>query len=951
MPKQRSTEITGTAASPRLDENRTRTLIKIAQDLARELNPRRRVASQAGLDSSLTRDWGFDSLSRVELLLRIERRFSARLPEKVLGQAETLRDLQLALEGANQALSVPNATSGQITAEGTREAAPANTMTLTEVLDWHAHRHGDRVHLVLWRGDGTETGLTYRDLAEQAQAVARGLRQAGLQPRDRVAIMLPTGADFFVAFFGILYAGGVPTPIYPPARPSQIEEHLRRQASILRNAGATLLIGSSEARAIAQLLKLQVESLRDVITVDALRRGTGELPVKAEPQSTALLQYTSGSTGDPKGVILSHTNLLANIRALGEAMEAGPSDVFVSWLPLYHDMGLIGAWLGCLYFGARLIVMSPLTFLVRPEQWLWAIHRHRATLSAAPNFAFEHCLRKIEDRSIAGLDLSSVRILANGSEAVGPETIRRFVERFGKYGFRSNAMTPVYGLAENAVGLAFPPLERGPIVDRVDRDELAKHGRAVPPSSNNAEALEFVACGRPLPGHQIRIIDKTGELGERQEGRLQFRGPSATSGYFGNPAKTCELFDGEWLNTGDLAYIAGGDVFITGRSKDIIIRAGRHIYPEEIEVAVSKVDGVRKGCVAVFGTKDPRSGTERVVVLAETRETEPAALAALRQRVEKTAAQLLDAPPEEIVLAPPRSVPKTSSGKIRRSTARELFERGRLGLHAQPAWRQLIALTLAGFGPQLRRMARTFGDFLYAGWWWSVVGLLGAVVWPTIIMLPRISWRWTVLHQAARLAFRLMAIRVEVSGTPLSPKGRIIAVNHSSYIDGLVLSAVMPGELAFIAKKEFEGQFLVGRFLTALGALFVDRADPERGVEDTRKALEAAQSGRDLVFFPEGTFTRAPGLLAFRLGAFVIAAQQHLSILPVTLRGTRSILRGDQWFPRRGAISVEIGRLIAPDGTGFSAAVRLRSKVRNAILAICDEPDVAESGGNPTNAT
>ena len=190
----------------------------------------------------------------------------------------------------------------------------------------------------------------------------------------------------------------------------------------------------------------------------------------------ALVQYTSGSTGDPKGVVLTHANLLANIRAMGEAMDVTPSDVFVSWLPLYHDMGLIGAWLGSLYFAVPLVVMSPLAFLVRPETWLWAIHRHRATLSAAPNFAFELCLRRVEDTMIAGLDLGSLRMIANGSEAVAPETVRRFAARFAAYGFRPEAMGPVYGLAENAVGLAFPPLGRPPIIDRIDRSELARHG-------------------------------------------------------------------------------------------------------------------------------------------------------------------------------------------------------------------------------------------------------------------------------------------------------------------------------------------------------------------------------------------------------------------------------------------------------------------------------------------
>jgi 1-acyl-sn-glycerol-3-phosphate acyltransferase len=644
--------------------------------------------------------------------------------------------------------------------------------------------------------------------------------------------------------------------------------------------------------------------MRSILTIEELRQGTAGLPTKAEPETTALLQYTSGSTGDPKGVVLSHANLLANIRAMGEAMEAGPADVFVSWLPLYHDMGLIGAWLGSLYFAAPLVVMSPLTFLVRPEQWLWAIHRHRATLSAAPNFAFELCLRKIEDSSIAGLDLSSLRMVANGSEAVSPATIRRFSERFAKFGFRAEAMAPVYGLAENAVGLAFPPLGRRPIIDRIDRDELAQRGRAQAAAGDDAEALEFVACGRPLSGHQIRIIDATGELGERQEGRLQFRGPSATSGYFDNPAKTHELFDGAWLNSGDLAYITGGDVFITGRSKDIIIRAGRHIYPEEIEAAIGDLEGIRKGCVAVFGTHDPQAGTERVVILAETRETDAAMLATLRQRVQEAAARLLDAPPEEIVLAPPRTVPKTSSGKLRRAAARGLFEQGRLGLRPQPVWRQLARLAISALAPQMRRLATAVSEFVYAAWWWSIVMLLGVCLWPAIILLPRRRWRWRLLHRAARLAFRLMGIRLAVNGTWPPAASGVIVANHSSYLDGLVVTAALPGELAFIAKKELESQFFAGPFLKALGALFVDRADPEGGVEDTRKAIEAAQTGRMLVFFPEGTFTRAPGLLSFRMGAFVIAAQRRLSIIPVSLQGTRSILRGDQWFPRRGAISV-----------------------------------------------
>jgi len=933
-------------------------LIRVALGLARELHsrPRPLACGSGTLDAELDRDWGFDSLSRAELLCRVERDFKVRLPERLLGEAATLRDILTALERTEATPEPVASIALGVLAEEREEAAPAGATTLIEVLDWHVRVHGERCHVVLQHQDGTEEALTYRELHDGARAAACGLRRAGLEPGERVALMLPTGVEFLVAFFGILYAGGIPMPIYPPVRPAQIEEHLLRQAAILRNARSALLIAPPDMTAIARLLKFQVESLRRIVSVPELdRREMVEaecaLPAYPEPLAIALLQYTSGSTGDPKGVVLSHANLLANIRAMGEVMEATSTDVFVSWLPLYHDMGLIGAWLGCLYFGAPLILMSPLTFLMRPEQWLWAIHHHRATLAVAPNFAFELCIRKIPAKAIAGLDLSSLRMLLNGAEAVLPETLRRFTGRFSEYGFHAEALAPVYGLAENAVGLAFPPLGREPIIDRINRHALIAGFQAVPAGPDDCDAVEFVACGHPLPGHQIRIVDAHGEVGERREGRLQFRGPSATAGYLENPAKNAALFDGDWLDSGDLAYISAGDIFITGRSKDIVIRAGRNIHPEEVEAAIGDIDGIRKGCVAAIGASDPKTGTERIVILAETRETEQAIQDSIREKATCTASALIEGA-DEIVLVPPHAIPKTSSGKIRRAAARALYEEGRLTREPPPVWRQFLNLLLAGGGPQARRTARALGEILYAGWWWSVILAMGLFLWPAVILLPRRRWRWALLHRAARLAFKAMRIPIETAGTP-SPApgnilanvaGNIIAVNHSSYLDGLVLAAVLPGELVFVAKKELQSQFFAGIFLRAIGALFVDRHDPEGGVEDTRRALEAAAKGRILVFFPEGTFTRAPGLLPFRLGAFVIAAQQNLPILPLTLRGTRSILRGDQWFPRRGAIRVHWGTPIPPEGSDFMAAVRLRGKTRAAILCHCGEPDMGSLG-------
>jgi acyl-CoA synthetase (AMP-forming)/AMP-acid ligase II len=414
--------------------------------------------------------------------------------------------------------------------------------------------------MILEGAGAAPSTISYRVLAEKARGAARGLRELNIAAGDRVAIMLPTGEAFVTAFFGALYAGAIPVPIYPPARAAQIEDHLRRQASILANAGATMLIAPPALRTAAGLLHSLVESLSVVTSVDELPDSAETaLPRIDQPGDTALLQYTSGSTGAPKGVVMSHANLLANIRALGMAMGASAADVFVSWLPFYHNMGLIGAWLGSLYFAAPLVVMLPQSFLLRPECWLWAIHRHRGTLSAAPNFAFELCLRNIEDSAIEGLDLSSLRLVANGSEPVSATTLRRFLDRFGRYGFRPEAMAPAYGLAESAVALTLPPRGRPPVIDRIMRRALTESGIAEP-VLDQATAIELVSCGAPLPGHEIRVVDETEhEPGDRREGRLQFRGPSATRGYFRDAAKTRELFSGDWLESGDLGYIAGGN--------------------------------------------------------------------------------------------------------------------------------------------------------------------------------------------------------------------------------------------------------------------------------------------------------------------------------------------------------------------------------------------------------
>ncbi|NQD95261.1 AMP-binding protein, partial [Pseudomonas sp. CrR25] len=453
-------------------EGTAQKLLELVRQTVLELRPHAAEGARITLHSVLDRDLGLDSLARVELWSRIEREFGVRLGEQLFAAAETPQDLLDALQARTGVASTPApdvARRGDGAADGD-SCSPDQAQTLVEVLDWHVRRHPQRCHVrLLGDGDASED-ISYAALHDGARAVAGGLQQRGLEAGQRVALMLPTGRDFLCGFFGILLAGGVPVPIYPPLRLSQIEEHLRRQAGILGNAEARMLITVSEAKLLARLLKPQVPSLDEIATLAELSSVQASFvapPCRAE--DLAFLQYTSGSTGQPKGVMVSHANLLANLRAMGTALRVGADDVFVSWLPMYHDMGLIGAWFGSLYYAFELVLMSPLAFLARPARWLQAIHRYRGTLSAAPNFAYELCLSKLDREDLEGLDLSSWRLALNGAEPVNPDTLQRFGERFAAYGLAPQALMPVYGLAEGTLGVAFPPLQRGLLVDWVQR--------------------------------------------------------------------------------------------------------------------------------------------------------------------------------------------------------------------------------------------------------------------------------------------------------------------------------------------------------------------------------------------------------------------------------------------------------------------------------------------------
>jgi len=919
----------------------------------------------------LDRDLGLGSLERVELLLRLGAAFGSRLPDRVVAEADTMDDLvdALLLHARDtdaeplEPFSAPRPIGAAHSSVRSDTRGIESAETLQDVLRHRARADGSRPHLYLREEDGRTSAVTFGELYERAEACARGLARRGVAPGDTVAIMLPTSQEFFFTFAGALLAGAIPVPIYPPFRADRIAEYAERQSAILRNAGARLLVTFRQAERVARLLTPRIPSLAGVVNASRLTEVTPAEPAaplpRANAQEIALLQYTSGSTGEPKGVILTHANLLANIRAIGEAIEVRSDDAAVSWLPLYHDMGLIGAWMLPLYFGLPLAVLSPLAFLSRPERWLWAVHHHRATLGAGPNFAYELCVRKIADRDIEGLDLSSWRLALNGAEPINPETLERFADRFARYGLHREALLPVYGLAEASLAVAMPPLGREPRVDRIERDAFEREGRAVPaapgarPDDPNVAA--FVSVGRPVPRHEVRIVDSSGcDASERVEGALWFRGPSATRGYYHNPEATQALFpEGEapggpqvsagdqWVDSGDRGYQADGEIYVTGRVKDIIIKAGRNLYPHEIEELAGRVAGVRKGCVVAFGITDDAAGTERLVVVAEVREKDRERIA---RAITDEVTSALGLPPDVVELLPPQSIPKTSSGKLRREETRKLYLAGKLAAPVTPTWLQVAKLAAISGAHAARRQVRRALELAY-----GVYAAVVFVAWivPTWLLVVLASGR----RQAARITSPALRLYMALVGCRIRVEGRehldrdnslVFVSNHASYTDVLFLMAALGSDYRFVAKIEVHSIPLIGTFLRKLGHVAFDRSDPQARLHQAEELEELLRRGESVFVFPEGTFTAQPGVRPFQLGAFKAAVGAGRPICPVALRGTRGFLRDGTYLPRPSSVTLTVLPPLEPvrdaAPSDWHEMVRLRDAARAIIAQHCGEP-------------
>ena len=478
-----------------------------------------------------------------------------------------------------------------------------------------------------------ERGFPFAELYARALRTAGALRERGIRRGDKVAIVLPTCVGFMDAFFGALLAGAVPVPLYPPVRLGRLEEFHRRTARMIEVSSARIVL--SNAR-ISKFLGVAVARARPELGLRKVEQGD-RYEDEGAPGDLALIQFSSGTTVDPKPVALTHENVLANIAAIQTIIPGDDAQAGVSWLPLYHDMGLIGCLLLAVARPGPLTLISPEVFLAKPALWLRAISKQRATLSVAPNFAYGLCVRRIRDDELTGVDLSCWRFALNGAEPVAPSVLRRFTERFAPDGFSERALMPVYGLSEASLAVTFTPAGRGP---------RTKGG-----------ARELASVGAPLPGIDVEVRD----------GRIFVRGPSVMREYFGNPEATRATLHDGWLDTGDLGFVEGGELFVTGRVKDVIILRGANHAPQEFEDALDGLEGVRPGCAAAVAL--PAESGEELALLVEQSGALTAELVSARV-VERTGIR-----PQAVHLLAPGTLPRTSSGKLRRAEAlRQLLD-------------------------------------------------------------------------------------------------------------------------------------------------------------------------------------------------------------------------------------------------------------------------------------
>jgi len=524
-------------------------------------------------------------------------------------------------------------------------------------------------------GDDSEQA-SWAQLHAEARGVAAGLQARGILPGDHVALLGPTTRKLVTAIQGIWLTGATLVTMPLPMRMGALEQFIEQTRNRIRRSDSKVVVIDAELAAFVEPVEGDPPfiSLDDFFVADAAS-GDDYLRPASDPDSLAVLQFTSGSTSEPKGVMLPHANICHNLDGAFEAAQLSHDEVIVSWLPLYHDMGLIGLLTIPMTLDTSLVQGAPQDFLARPLRWMRWLSDFEGTATAGPNFAYALAARALR-RCEEPLDLSHVRMLLNGAEPVDTATFRRFLDAGERFGLDPAAAFPAFGMAEVCIAGCFPVPEKGLKTDWVDKRSLELDGVARAVEHDEEGAVEFAVLGGPVPGMEMRIVDpQTGEeLPDRRVGELHLRGTSLTVGYYKRPDATAELLVDGWLHTGDLSYTVGGELIVCGRSKDVIIVGGRNVYPQDIEKVVGEVEGVRTGNVIAFGV-DGRHGAQNIIVVAESKGGN---LDEIRRAVTGVVTEAEGIPPKEVVLVEAGTVPKTSSGKLQRTACKSAYQSGEL---------------------------------------------------------------------------------------------------------------------------------------------------------------------------------------------------------------------------------------------------------------------------------
>ena len=931
------------------DAQLKRILIKATRDFLRETGAQR--ASRAvHLHAVLLDDLGLGSLERVMLLRGLEKRLALRIPVEKVMAADTLRDVYHILQQAHAGgeselpdIALDEHLSSGVDADAI-EVKVDDCTDLIMVFKRYCELDPERVHAHLLQPDGGVVQLTYIQLWQRAEAMAVALRQQGLQPKSVVAVALQEPEAFMVSYLALLMIGCQPLVMRMPAN-----EHCFRPLYwrirlplLLANHVSAVLLQDRAAQSVMQpICQILSGRIMGLSYQDLQQSTSGSQDLNLTPVATVsediMYHRLSWSEQQKWRQSLTHAQWLQQTREDGQALQVGPTDVVLSWLSLVEPMGLLSAWLGSLYHGLTFIWMPPHVFLSDPLQWLRAIHKYRASISFAPNSGYALCVDSIPASSCTGLDLSCWRVALNAGEYIAANTVRQFCDFFKNYGLAPTALRQGYIPAGESMLLTLSASARAPHFERISASVFYNSKRAQRLPADMAGGLLFVAAGKLLPSGELSIRDGEGRLlADRHVGTVYYR-----RDYSADKA--------DWVNSGDVGYIVDQTLYVVAPDPSKVVKHGSYITEYALRLVIqgiSALDGSQHLSFCV--TNNVQGKSCWIIILATTKHRNPFFVRRIKSVLMKRLAQCFGVVPDHILLRGEAELEYFGDSREEQiQAAHAAYLSGTL--IPATAWyhhRRMFAKVSALLKTAMRP-ARWLFKVVYTVYFALIMLVLFLPTWCIVMSLPKKIGK-VIFKVFCRLVLILAACPVLVSGKKwLKNPGLVLfAPNHTSYLDVLALSSVLPASSCFVGKRELKGVPLLGSIFKKMGHLFVDPTDFTRGEENLAMIVENLNKGYATTVYPEGTFTHADGLRPFKLGAFMAASQAEVPVCPVICKGLRKVLRDREVLLRPGVVRIIAKEWLYPQGSDLTEVIALRDKVHAEIAADCDEPvlDIIAAG-------